>query len=110
MKRVGAAFKGHIDRRPALDPILCRRKLLNGVLGDGVVAENGSRDAQYAGLPNNFAAVETVVIRHAIDHVVVGSGALPANAHVQEAASWGALHARGQGEDGFKVATLGRKI
>ncbi len=105
---VGAALERHVDCSTPLDPVLCRRKLLNGVLGDGIVAEHGSRDPQYAGLPDNLAAVEAVVIGHAIDHVIVGGGALAAHANVQKTATRRALHAGGKGQDGLKITALRR--
>ena len=37
---VGAALEGHVDGRAALDAVLSGRKLLNGVFGDGIVAQN----------------------------------------------------------------------
>src|SRR5262249_44356225 len=84
---VSSAFEVHVDGGAALDPVLCRRKLLDGVLGDGIVAQNGSWNAQDAGLPYNLAAVEAVVVRHTIDHVIVRGGALAADADVEEPAA-----------------------
>src|SRR6267378_682280 len=106
MEAVGTALEVHVDGCTPLDPVLCRRKLLNGVLGDGIVAQNGSRYPQNAGLPDDLAAVEAVVVGHAIDHVIVGGGALAAHAHVQEPTTRSALHAGGKGQDGLKVTAL----
>ena len=61
---VGAALERHVDCSTPLTPFSAVRKLLNGVLGDGIVAEHGSR-IRYAGLPDNLAAVEAVVGEHA---------------------------------------------
>src|SRR5262245_46132443 len=110
MKLVGAALEGYVDRGSALDTVLGSRKLLDRVLGNGIVTENGSRNPQYAGLPNDLTPIETVVVRHAIDHVIVRGGALAAHADVQEPATWRALHSGCQGQDGLEITALGRQI
>ena len=108
MKIIRAALERHVDGRTTFDAVLCRRKLLNGVLRDGIVAQNGSRDAQYAGLPDDLAAVEAVIVGHAINHVVVSGGALAAHTNVQKSTARSALHAGSKGQDGFKIPSLGR--
>ena len=108
MELVGAALENHIYGRSTLHSIFRGRKLLHREFLDRIVAEKCGWNPQESWLADRLAAVKAVVVRHAVNQIVVRGGALAADAHVQEPAARRALYAGGKGQDGFKVTALRR--
>src|SRR5260370_34775937 len=79
---VGAALERHVDGRPALNTVLSGRQLLHRIFPNRVAAKKRGRNPQKSGLADQLVAVKTVVIRHAVDHVVVGARPLSVDADV----------------------------
>src|SRR5262249_41447651 len=107
---VSTALESHIYGRPTLYAVFSGGQLLDRIFPDRVVAKKRGWNPQESGLADKLVAVKAVVIRHTVNHVVVGGRALSVDAHVHKASARRTLHTGRKAQDGLKITALSRQI